>query len=164
MRKWVVRAALVWAWCWRRWRWWYSCGFWWVALPYRVRRSLLGFPLTRSARTGLETPTFRGSGNGGCNVTGYDIQFRYEPVTDRVHGQATITARATEELSSFKLDLRLAASAVTVDDRPAAIRQDGGKVQITPAVAVRAGAPMTVRVDYTGVPSAIPSRHCGASP
>jgi aminopeptidase N len=113
---------------------------------------------------GIGDAYFPRSGNGGYNVTGYDIQFRYEPVTDRVHGQTTITARATEELSSFKLDLRLAAGAVTVDDRPAAIRQDGGKVQVTPAVAVRAGAPMTVRVDYTGVPSAIPSRHCGASP
>jgi hypothetical protein len=39
------------------------------------------------------------------------------------HGQTTIIARATEELSSFKLDLRLAARAVTVDDRPAVIHR-----------------------------------------
>jgi aminopeptidase N len=107
---------------------------------------------------------FPRSGNGGYQVTGYDIQFRYESATDRLHGQTTITAQATEDLSALKLDLRLPASAVTVDDRPAAIHQDGGKLQVTPAVAVRAGAPMTVRVDYSGVPSAIPNRHCGASP
>jgi hypothetical protein len=63
---------------------------------------------------------FPRSGNGGY-VTGYDIQFRYESATDPLHGQTTITARATEDLSELKLDLRLPADAVAVDDRPAAI-------------------------------------------
>ncbi|MGH3802538.1 MAG: M1 family metallopeptidase, partial [Pseudonocardiaceae bacterium] len=61
-----------------------------------------------------------------------------------------------QDLSRFNLDLRLPATAVAVDDRPAGIRQDGGELQVTPAVPVRAGAPMTVRVDYVGVPSGIP--------
>jgi aminopeptidase N len=113
---------------------------------------------------GIGDVNFPRSGNGGYDVTGYDIQFRYESATDLLHGQTTITARATEDLSEFKLDLRLPADAVAVDDRPAAIHQDSDKLQVTPAVAVRAGAPVTVRVDYAGVPSAIPSRHCGASP
>jgi hypothetical protein len=38
-----------------------------------------------------------------------------------LHVQTTITARATEDLSELKLDLRLPADAVAVDDRPAAI-------------------------------------------
>jgi hypothetical protein len=113
---------------------------------------------------GIGDVYFPRSGNSGYHVTSYDIQFHYEPATDRLHGQTTITARATENLARFKLDLRLPADAVAVDDRPATIQQEAGKLQVTPAVAVRAGAPMTVRVDYAGVPSAIPSRHCGASP
>lgn len=64
---------------------------------------------------------FPRSGNGGYDVTGYDIQFRYESATDLLHVQTTITARATEDLSELKLDLRLPADAVAVDDRPAAI-------------------------------------------
>jgi hypothetical protein len=53
---------------------------------------------------GIGDAYFPRSGNDGYHVTGYGIQFRYEPVTDRLHGQTTITARATEQLSSFKLD------------------------------------------------------------
>ncbi|MGH3988176.1 MAG: M1 family metallopeptidase [Pseudonocardiaceae bacterium] len=104
---------------------------------------------------GIGDPYFPRAGNGGYDVTGYDIQIRYDPATDRLEGDTTITARATESLSRFNLDLRLAASAVTVDDQPAEIRQIGGELQVTPAQPVRAGQPMVVRVDYAGVPSDI---------
>jgi aminopeptidase N len=106
---------------------------------------------------GIGDPYFPRAGNGGYDVTGYDIEIRYDPATGRLEGNTTITARATESLSRFNLDLRLAASAVTVDDQPAAIRQDGGELQVTPAAPVRAGQPMVVRVDYAGVPSDISS-------
>ncbi|MDQ2882556.1 MAG: M1 family metallopeptidase [Actinomycetota bacterium] len=143
-----------------------------VVLPRYLARCgpIPGVPSSTAASAdpagadGIGDLYFPRSGNGGYHVTSYDIQLRYEPATDRLHGQTTITARATEDLSEFKLDLRLPANAVTVNDRPATIHQDSGKVQVTPAVAVRAGAPMTVRVDYAGVPSAIPTRQCGSSP
>ncbi|HEX8761633.1 MAG TPA: M1 family peptidase, partial [Pseudonocardiaceae bacterium] len=104
---------------------------------------------------GSGDPYFPRAGNGGYDVTSYDIQVRYDPATGRLEGNTTINARATESLSRFNLDLRLAASAVTVDDRPAGIRQDGGELQVTPAAPVRAGQPMSVLVDYVGVPSSI---------
>lgn len=97
------------------------------------------------------------AGNGGYDVTAYDIQVRYDPSTDRILGHTTITARAIESLSRFDLDLRLPASAVTVNGHPAQIHQDDGKLRVSPAARVRAGAPMTVRVDYAGAPSAIPN-------
>ncbi len=106
---------------------------------------------------GIGDPYFPRAGNGGYDVTGYDIEIRYDPPTDRLEGHTTITARATQDLSRFTLDLRLPATAVAVDDRPAGIRQDGGELQVTPAAPVRAGQPMTVRVDYVGVPSSIPA-------
>ncbi|MGH3755193.1 MAG: M1 family metallopeptidase, partial [Pseudonocardiaceae bacterium] len=102
-------------------------------------------------------PYFPRAGNGGYDVTGYDIQIRYDTTTGRLEGHTTITAQATESLSRFNLDLRLATSAVTVDDQPARIRQDGGELQVTPARPVLAGQPMVVRVDYAGVPSDIPA-------
>ncbi|MGH4010029.1 MAG: M1 family metallopeptidase, partial [Pseudonocardiaceae bacterium] len=104
---------------------------------------------------GIGDPYFPRAGNGGYDVTGYDIQIRYDPATDQLEGDTTITARATESLTRFNLDLKLAASAVTVDGQPAEIRQDGGELQVTPAQPVRAGQPMVVRVSYAGVPSDI---------
>lgn len=105
---------------------------------------------------GIGDPYFPLKGNGGYDVTGYDIQVRYDPPTDRLEGRTTITARTTAYLSRFNLDLKVPASAVTVDDRPAEIHQNDGELQITPAAPVPAGAPMTVRVDYAGTPSSIP--------
>ncbi|MGH3988177.1 MAG: M1 family metallopeptidase [Pseudonocardiaceae bacterium] len=106
---------------------------------------------------GIGDPYFPGAGNGGYDVTGYDIEIRYDPATDRLEGHTTVTARATQDLSRFNLDLKLPATAVAVNDRPAGIRQDGGELQVTPAAPVRAGQPMAVRVDYVGVPSSIPA-------
>jgi aminopeptidase N len=113
---------------------------------------------------GIGDPYFPLAGNGGYDVTGYDIHVRYDPATDRIEGHTTVTATATENLSRFDLDLRLPASAVTVDDRPALIHQVGGELQVTPAVPMLAGAPVTVRVDYAGVPSAIPGDAGAGSP
>src|ERR671917_2299588 len=105
---------------------------------------------------GIGDAYFPGAGNGGYDVTGYDIQVRYDPATDRLEGHTTITARATQDLSQFNLDLRLPATAAAVDGQPAGFRQDGGELQVTPAVPVRAGQSMSVLVDYVGVPSSIP--------
>jgi aminopeptidase N len=113
---------------------------------------------------GIGDPYFPLAGNGGYDVTAYDIHVHYDPSTGRLEGHTTITATATESLSRFNLDLRLPASAVTVDDRPARIHQDGGELQVSPAAPVRAEAPMMVRVDYAGVPSEIPGAAGGASP
>jgi aminopeptidase N len=104
---------------------------------------------------GIGDPYFPRAGNGGYDVTAYDIAVRYDPPTDRLEGHTTLTATATESLSRFNLDLRLPASAVTVNDQPATIHQDGGELQVTPAAPVPSGAQMTVRVAYAGVPSSV---------
>ncbi len=114
-----------------------------------------GRPVAGAA--GIGDPYFPRAGNGGYDVTSYDIQIRYDPGTGRLEGHTMITARATQSLSRFNLDLKLAASAVTVDDQAAGIRQDRGELQVTPAQPVRVGESMVVRVDYAGVPSDIPA-------
>lgn len=113
---------------------------------------------------GIGDPYFPLAGNGGYDVTAYDIQVRYDPATDRIDGHTTITARATENLARFNLDLRLPASAATVNDQPARLHQIGGELQVTPAAPVPVGTPMAVRVDYAGVPSAIPDGPGDPSP
>jgi aminopeptidase N len=112
---------------------------------------------------GIGDAYFPRAGDGGYDVTDYDIQVRYDPSNDRVEGHTIVTARASEDLSRFDLDLRLPASAATVDDRPAAIHQEGGKLEVTPAAPVVTGAVMRVQVDYAGMPSSIPGRPGGLS-
>jgi aminopeptidase N len=104
---------------------------------------------------GIGDPYFPRAGNGGYDVTSYDIHVRYDPATDRIEGRTIITARTTADLAEFNLDLRLPASAVEVDGQPAAIRQRDGELRITPAEPRAAGRQMVVRVDYAGVPSGI---------
>ncbi|MGH3796555.1 MAG: M1 family metallopeptidase [Pseudonocardiaceae bacterium] len=106
---------------------------------------------------GIGDPYYPLAGNGGYDVTHYDIQLHYDPATDRLEGHTTITARATEDLSRFDLDLRLAATAVTVDGHPARLHQENGELQVTPAQPVLTGRSMAVHVDYAGVPSSIKS-------
>ena len=43
-------------------------------------------------------------GNGGYDVRHYLLQVSYDPATDRLVGVATISARATQNLSRFNLD------------------------------------------------------------
>lgn len=147
MRKWVLAgAALV------------ALALVALLSPWGVSRSPFPMPVAPpdAGATGIGDPYFPRAGDGGYDATGYDIQLRYDPPTGRLEGHTTITAKAIENLSRFDLDLRLPASAVMVNDRAARIHQDEGKLEITPAVPLRAGGPMTVRVDYAGVPSAIP--------
>ena len=55
-------------------------------------------------------------GTGGYDVSHYDLAVRYNPANNRLWGTTTITARATQNLSRFDLDLRgLTVRAVIVD-------------------------------------------------
>ncbi|MGH3939916.1 MAG: M1 family metallopeptidase, partial [Pseudonocardiaceae bacterium] len=118
---------------------------------------------TRGAE-GIGDPYFPRAGNGGYDVTGYDIQLHYDPATDRLEGRTTITAQPTQNLSQFNLDLRLPATAVEVNGRPVTIRQEDGELVVIPAETVTTDQPISVRVDYAGVPSDIPGGSGPAEP
>ncbi len=103
-------------------------------------------PVTRTSRTG----------NGGYDVTHYDLNVRYDPTTDRLRGRAAITATAIQDLSRFNLDLAgLDVGAVTVDQARAEHRRDAGELVVTPRDRLPRGRQFTVVVDYQGVPSAV---------
>src|SRR5262245_27678831 len=69
---------------------------------------------------GIDDPYFPLEGNGGYDVRHYDLSFSYDPDTDRLDGVNEITARATQTLTRFDLDLQqLDVSAVTVNGVPA---------------------------------------------
>jgi aminopeptidase N len=95
-------------------------------------------------------PTY---GNGGYDVAHYDLDVRYTPSTDELSGRASIAARATQNLSSFNLDLLgLTVDAVTVDGRPARWSRAGLELTVTPRAGLRKGRGFVVAVRYHGVP------------
>ena len=105
---------------------------------------------------GLGDPFFPLAGNGGYDVSHYGLTLDYEPSTGQLTGAAVISARATQDLSRFDLDLRgFAVSGVRVDGRPAVFARDGQELQITPARPLRARAPFTVSLSYAGVPEVV---------
>ena len=123
-----------------------------LALPGRVWAAesfVAGAP-------GLGDPYFPLAGNGGYEVTNYSLDLDYSPATRHLDGTTRITAMATQNLSSFDLDLRgFAVSAVSVDGRTAAFARDGQELVITPKTGLRSGRSFTVVVSYGGVPLVI---------
>ena len=76
--------------------------------------------------------------------------------TGKLDGTAVISARATQSLARFDLDLRgFDVSQLLVDGRPAAYRRAGQELIVTPRQALRAGRDFTVLVRYAGVPEVI---------
>src|SRR5690242_8207081 len=105
---------------------------------------------------GLGDPFFPLAGNGGYDVGNYLLRLDYRPATKVLTGSATITARATQNLDRFDLDLRgFTISRLEVNGRSAAFSRAGQELVITPKSRLRAGQPFVVRVDYAGVPEVI---------
>ncbi|NMO52923.1 M1 family metallopeptidase [Actinoplanes sp. TBRC 11911] len=103
---------------------------------------------------GIGDPYFPQYGNGGYDVSHYDIRLRYTPATDLLTGTTTILATATQDLSSFHLDFLLDVSSVRVNNRPATFaRQGDHELVVTPARPITDDGAMTVVVQYSGVPS-----------
>jgi aminopeptidase N len=105
----------------------------------------------RPGAPGIGDPYFPGFGNGGYDVSRYDLDIRYAPGTDLLTGRAVIRARATQDLSSFNLDfVGLTIDALAVDGRPAAHTRAGQELTIQRRL--RTGSVFTVDVRYHGVP------------
>ncbi|WNB86600.1 hypothetical protein [Cellulomonas sp. ATA003] len=105
---------------------------------------------------GVGDPYFPLDGNGGYDVRHYDLDVRYDPATDVIVGEATITAHATQDLSAFNLDLSgLAVRSVVVDGRTAAWSRDGDELTVTPQRGLRERSRFRVVVRYDGVPAPI---------
>jgi aminopeptidase N len=95
-------------------------------------------------------PTY---GNGGYDVRHYDLHVQYDPATDRLEGEASIKATATQTLCSFNLDLvGLEVRRVNVNGRRASWSRSGQELTITPARPLKEGRRFRVKVDYGGVP------------
>jgi aminopeptidase N len=105
---------------------------------------------------GAGDPFFPLAGNGGYEVRHYSLMLDYAPRSNALDAHAVISARATQDLSRFDLDLRgLHVGDVTVNGNPAAFKRAGQELVITPAAGIRRGRAFEVAVDYDGHPNPI---------
>ena len=103
---------------------------------------------------GAGDPYFPLDGNGGYDVKHYFLDVAYDPDTDVLDGVATITARATQNLSSFNLDL--VGLTVRFDQGRRSARdlesRDGQELTIMPKDGIRKNRKFTIVVRYSGIP------------
>ncbi|MGW1656685.1 M1 family metallopeptidase [Streptomyces atratus] len=109
---------------------------------------------------GLRDPYFPKLGNGGYDVTHYDLALDVDPAAHRLHGTATITARATQDLSAFNLDLAgLTVRSATVEGRPAAVNRAGHELTLRPDAEIESrlhkGRTFRTVVRYSGSPQTL---------
>ncbi|WP_030739456.1 M1 family metallopeptidase [Streptomyces sp. NRRL S-31] len=119
---------------------------------------LLAIPASAASHTpgapGIGDPYYPDYGNGGYDVSHYDLRLQYQPKTDELEGTATILAKTTQDLSSFDLDFLLDVSEVRVNGAKAAFTTSGQhELVVTPKTPLAKGASVTVVVRYSGVPS-----------
>jgi aminopeptidase N len=110
-----------------------------------------------SGGTGVGDPYFPDAGNAGYDVTHYDLDLTWRPDEQRMDGVATITATATEALTSLALDaVGLDVRAVTVDGAAATTEAAGERdLIVTPAAPLGDGDEFTVVATYGASPQTL---------
>lgn len=95
------------------------------------------------------------SGNRGYRVSRYELELTYKVVSNRLDGRATIIATTTDVRAKYSLDLAqsMRVAKVTVNGRrPAKFAHRSGKLTVTPAEKLPAGAVLVFGVQYSGTP------------
>jgi aminopeptidase N len=103
---------------------------------------------------GIGDPYYPQDGNGGYDVTAYEVGISYDPAGRELTGDTVVKATATADLTRFNLDLTgFDVSAVEVDGAAAEHTREGEQeLVITPAAPLRTGQEFAVRVRYAGEP------------
>ncbi|MBF6329501.1 M1 family metallopeptidase [Nocardia transvalensis] len=98
------------------------------------------------------------NGNRGYRVSRYELDLEYKVASNRLAGRASITAVTTAVRPRFSLDLSqsLSVSKVFVNGTKAAkYSHQRGKLTVTPAQHIPAGAVLAIVVHYAGTPKPI---------
>jgi aminopeptidase N len=102
---------------------------------------------------GAGDPFFPDAGNGGYDVSRYEISMRINPKHNRVRATTRVHATATQGLSSFDLDFRgPKVRSVRVGDAAAEFRREGQELIVTPPTGIPDGEPFVTKVRYRGRP------------
>jgi aminopeptidase N len=113
-------------------------------------------PPEPAGASGVGDPYFPELGNGGYDVTHYDIDITVDVETATLDATTTVTAVATETLATFNLDLiGLDVASVTVDGVPAAYLREGPELRISPDGGIVSGEEFSVSISYSGKPQRV---------
>ncbi|WBB66468.1 M1 family metallopeptidase [Micromonospora sp. WMMD812] len=105
---------------------------------------------------------FPSYGNGGYDVGRYTVKVRYDPKTDKLTGTASVQAAATNDLSSFNLDLAgLTVRSVKVDGAPAKHTRKADELVVTPPHGLIAGNGFVAEIAYEGRPEPLENEVLG---
>ncbi|WP_420452121.1 M1 family aminopeptidase [Ilumatobacter sp.] len=105
---------------------------------------------------GVGDPFYPSRGNGGYDVDAYLIDLDVSSDLERIEAVTTISARSTQRLTSFHLDLHgLEIARVSVDGAEAGVERAGDEVEVTPELAIEPDRDFEVVVDYSGRPEGI---------
>jgi aminopeptidase N len=130
-----------------------------MTIPVAVAALLAGTGTAVAATSGAPgagDPYFPLAGNGGYHVEHYGLTLRYDTSRGRLDATAVLTARATQNLARFDLDLKgLKVTGVNVDQARAGFRRQGQELVITPRRALREGEEFRVTVAYQGTPKPV---------
>ena len=124
-------------------------------LPLEAEPEPARDPLAGAA--GLGDAYYPELGNSGYDVQHYDVVLRVEPESGRIAATATVDALATQDLTSFHLDLwGLEVRSVQVDGDEASFTRAGRELEVTPLLSLRRDARFRTVVRYDGVPELAP--------
>jgi len=129
-----------------------------IALTCGVAQAAAGAPTVNGA-SGVGDPFFPMSGNGGYDVSSYDLRLRHSPTNALVRAVAKIRATVATEgepgpsLRRFNLDFRgPKITELRVGGAPAKHRRKGQELIVTPETPLADGTSFSVRVRYAGKP------------
>jgi aminopeptidase N len=102
---------------------------------------------------GVGDPYFPDAGSSGYDVIKYEIAIDWDARSESMRSTTTITARASQPLSSFYLDLALQTDKVEVNGHDASFeKRDFQDVRVVPAAPITAESTFEVVVNYSGAP------------
>lgn len=92
-------------------------------------------------------------GNGGYQVDLYDVAIEFDAEVHGIAGDATVTATADQDLSSFNFDFAgLEIDSLEVNGVPAEFETLGGELIVTPQAPLAEGDRFEMHVIYAGIP------------
>ena len=99
---------------------------------------------------------FTSEGNGGIDVTNYDLDIHWDNQTGHIKGKATLNIKTTQKLSAFSLDFHsLKVTSITVDTLPEKFSRKKDKLLIVLPKLLEPNISFILTVHYEGKPSEI---------